>query len=124
VDELLRYDSPVQFMMRTALADVRYAGSDYPRGTDVVLVIGAANRDPEAFEAPRRLDLTRPSVRHLGFGSGIHFCLGAHLARMEVSIALRTLIRRAPGLTLVARAPADKPDLVMRGLSRLPVRLG
>jgi len=122
VDELLRYDSPVQFMSRRALTDVSHAGREFPKGTNVVLVLGSANRDPEAFPDPQRLDLTRTSVRHLGFGMGIHFCLGAQLARLEVDIALGTLLRRAPGLALAGEPVSYKDNRVMRGLARLPVR--
>ncbi len=123
VDELLRYDSPVQFMSRRALTDVSYAGREFPKGTNVVLVLGSANRDPDVFLDPERLDLTRSSVRHLGFGMGIHFCLGAQLARLEVDIALRTLLRRAPGLAFAGEPVSYKDNRVMRGLARLPVRL-
>jgi cytochrome P450 len=123
VDELLRYDSPVQFMSRLALTDVDHAGEHYPAGTNAVLVLGAANRDPEVFDDPPRLDLTRANVRHMGFGMGIHFCLGAQLARMEGEIALRTLLRRAPGLEFADEPPTYKDNRVMRGMARLPVRL-
>jgi cytochrome P450 len=123
VDELLRYDSPVQFMSRMALTDAEYAGQLYPAGSNAVLVLGAANRDPEAFDDPGRLDLTRPNARHMGFGMGIHFCLGAQLARMEGEIALRTLLRRVPRLDFADEPPSYKENRVMRGMARLPVRL-
>ena len=123
VDELLRYDSPVQFMARRTLKDVEFAGLSLPKGSNAVLVLGAANRDPEVFADPARLDLTRPNVRHLGFGMGIHFCLGAQLARMEVEIAVRSLVERAPDLELVEGPPIYKDNRVMRGLAKLPVRL-
>jgi len=122
VDELLRFDSPVQFMSRRALVDVDYGGQSYPKGTNVVLVLGSANRDETVFTEPDVLDLTRPTVRHLGFGMGIHFCLGAQLARLEVETALTSLLNRAPGLAFAGEAPSYKDNLVMRGLSRLPVR--
>ena len=110
-------------MSRRALVDIEYAGRSYPKGTNVVLVLGSANRDPEVFEDPGRLDLTRSGARHLGFGMGIHFCLGAQLARLEVDIALRTLLRRAPALAFADEPPSYKDNMVMRGLARLPVRL-
>jgi cytochrome P450 len=122
VEELLRYDSPVQLTLRLALADAEVGGQAIARGELVLALIGAANRDPDAFSDPDRLDLDRQPTRHLAFGAGIHFCLGAPLARLEGQIALRRLLERAPALRL-AGEPVWRENLVLRGLERLPVRL-
>lgn len=117
VNELLRYDSSSQVSTRTALQDVTIGGAVVKRGDTVIALLGAANRDPEVFDQPDRLDLSRPNVRPLSFGGGIHYCLGAHLARHELEIALGTLLRRLPDLRLLA---ADgrvdwRPTLTLRG---------
>ncbi len=125
VEELLRYDPPVQFSGRIALEDAEIAGQLIRRGQFVLLMIGAAHRDPAAFADPDRLDLTRWSraeaPRHLAFGQGIHFCLGAPLARMEGQIALSRLVQR--DLTLAPGPPAYRDNLILRGLERLPVQI-
>lgn len=123
IDELLRYDAPVQFVKRTALEDVEYGGRMYQRGEAVALVIGSANRDATVFTDPDVLDHTR-SNNHLGFGLGIHYCLGASLARIESSVAFSTLLRRAPDLRLAEDDPPRRDNVVLRGLERLPVRIG
>jgi pimeloyl-[acyl-carrier protein] synthase len=87
----------------------------------VVTAIGAANRDPAHFPDPDRLDITRRDNRHIAFGFGIHFCLGAPLARLEGQIAIDTLLRRMPGLRLVTSAPEWRESSTLRGLKRLPV---
>jgi cytochrome P450 len=123
-DEVVRYDPPVQFMSRTALTDMEFAGMEWTKGTKVILLLAAANRDPEVFPNAAEFDSTRPNARrHVGFGMGIHFCLGAPLARLETEIAVQTLLRRAPGLSLAAE-PTYKKNVVLRGLGRLPVKLG
>jgi cytochrome P450 len=122
VEELLRYDSPVQLTVRLALADAEVGDQPISRGEVVLALIGAANRDPAAHPDPDRLDLAREPSRHLAFGQGIHFCLGAPLARLEGQLALRHLLARAPRLRLAAE-PVWKENLVLRGLERLPVRL-
>ncbi|MCF6472219.1 cytochrome P450 [Nonomuraea sp. MG754425] len=122
VEEVLRYDPPVQLTSRVVLEDVTLGGEPLPRGTAVMAVIGAANRDPAVFPEPGRFDVTRSPERHLAFGLGIHFCLGATLARMEGEIALSALARAAPGLQLAEPAPAYRENLVLRGLAELPVR--
>ena len=122
VEELLRYDSPVQLTVRQALEDTTVAGTPAPRGTVALVLVGAANRDPAAHTDPDRLDLTRPPTRHLAFGQGIHFCLGAPLARAEGRTALRELARRAPELR-PAGEPVWKENITLRGLQNLPVAL-
>jgi cytochrome P450 len=121
IEELLRYDSPVQRTARITTADVELAGHAIGKGAMVVTALGAANRDPAQFADPDRLDVTRRDVRHISFGYGIHFCLGAPLARVEGQIALGTLLRRAPGLTLAEASPEWRESSVLRGLRRLNV---
>ncbi len=124
IEELLRYDGPVEISPeRFAREDVAIGGTVIPRGEMVRVVIAAADRDPERFPDPDALDITRTDNRHLAFGKGIHYCLGAPLARMEGQIAIDTLLRRMPGLRL--REPPEsmswRPGMVMRGLQGLPV---
>ncbi|MFB9235143.1 cytochrome P450 [Plantactinospora siamensis] len=122
VDELLRYDPPVQMIMRTALVDCDVDGVPVRRGDMVLLMIGAANRDPAVYADPGRLDLGRRGERHLAFGAGIHYCLGAPLGRLEGSAALTTLVRNAPGLALTDEPLRYRDNLMARGLAGLPVR--
>lgn len=122
VEEMLRWDSPVQWFARVPLVDVELDGRTIPGGAIVVGVIGAANRDPAHFPDPDRLDLGRRANDHLAFGSGIHVCLGASLATVEAQIAIATLLRRAPGLALRA-TPEWRPSPTLRGLKALPVTL-
>ncbi|MEV0619678.1 cytochrome P450 [Nonomuraea sp. NPDC050404] len=124
VEEVLRYDPPVQLTSRLALEDATLGGVPVPKGTLVMAVIGAANRDPAVFPDPDRFDVTREPGRHLAFGLGIHFCLGATLSRMEGEIALSALAGAAPGLELADAAPPYKENVVLRGPAALPVRLG
>ena len=122
VEELLRYDSPVQLTSRTATEDAEVAGTLVRRGTPVIVAIGGANRDPAVFSDPGRLLVTRPgAARHLSFSLGIHHCLGAPLARLEARVALEELTRARPGLQLAA-APVRRPLLVLRGFESVPVR--
>jgi pimeloyl-[acyl-carrier protein] synthase len=121
VEELLRYDGPVQRTARITNADVEISGHKIPKGAMVVAVIGAANRDPAHFPDPDRLDVSRPDNRHIAFGFGIHFCLGAPLARLEGQIALETLLRRLPRLALAIERPEWRDSQVLRGLKALPV---
>ncbi len=120
VEELLRFDTPLQLFQRTALADAEAGGLDVPAGERVALLLGSANRDPDVFPEPGRLDVARSPNPHLGFGAGIHFCLGAPLARVELQEELRALVRLAPTLELAAD-PIRKPGHVIRGLERLDV---
>lgn len=123
VEEVLRYDPPVQLTLRYALEDAALGDTPTPAGTPVLALIGAANRDPTVFEEPDLFDLDRRPGRHLAFGLGIHFCLGATLARLEGEIALRALAAAAPGLKLADPAPPYKENLVLRGLASLHVAL-
>lgn len=124
VEEVLRFDSPVQFTGRTAVAPATVAGVDIQPGTTVLLVLGATNRDPEVFTDPHTFDVGRAGAdAHLAFSLGAHFCLGAQLARLETRIALRELYRRFPGLRVSGR-PARRGTQVLRGYERLPVTLG
>src|SRR5205085_1519606 len=120
IDELLRYDSPVQFTGRQARKELAIGGKAVRAGDFVLLVLGAANRDPEQFPDPDRLDVTRREVRHLAFAHGPHFCLGAPLARMEGQIALRALLERFPNLCLAADRPEHRANFNLRGLKALP----
>src|SRR5919197_1476920 len=102
VEELLRFDSPVQLTGRLMLEDVEIDGHRIAKGEDVVALVGAANRDPDQFADPDRLDLARVENRHMAFGGGIHFCLGAHLARLEGRVAIGELVGRFPGMELAS----------------------
>ena len=120
IDELLRYDSPVQTDGRTALEDIEWNGELIKQGQQVFLLLGAANRDPAEFPDPDRLDISRGSKRHMSFGRGIHHCLGAPLARIEAQVALEKLLERYESLEL-AGEPRFKDHIVLRGLRELPV---
>src|SRR5436309_1153366 len=123
VEEFLRYDSSVQLTGRVALEDVDdVGGKSIPKGENVLCLLGSANRDPAVYpDSPERLDITRANVRPLSFGGGIHFCLGAQLARIEAEVAISTLLRRIPDLRLDdAVNPEWRPTFVLRGLNRLP----
>ena len=122
IDELLRFDTPLALFERYVLEDIEVAGAAIPRGAEVALQFASANRDPAAFAEPDRLDLARDPNPHVSFGAGIHFCLGAPLARMELRIAFASMLRRYPDLELVD-APRWKPTYVLRGLQSLRVRL-
>ena len=123
VEELLRYDAPVQFSGLVAKEDFEIGGKRIRAGQGVRMIVASANRDPEAFDSPDTLDFTREPNHHLAFGAGIHFCLGAQLARLEGQIALSTIVRRFPKLRLAAAGPLRyRPAAVLRGLEALPVR--
>jgi cytochrome P450 len=121
VEELLRYDGPVQRTARITSTEVTIGGRTIAKGEMVMPFIGAADRDPSQFPDPDRLDLGRSDNRHIAFGWGIHFCLGAPLARLEGQIAIDTLVRRLPGLALVDDEPEYRQSLTLRGLKALPV---
>lgn len=123
VEELLRFDAPLQLFERTATADVEVGGVVLTAGEQVAALLGAANRDPAAFLDPDRLDVGRGAVAHLGFGAGVHFCLGAPLARMELDIAWRVLLERFPHLAPGGDA-RRRPGFVLRGYASVPVAAG
>jgi cytochrome P450 len=121
IEELLRYDSSVQLTGRTALESVEVGGVEILKGESILCLLGAANRDPAVYADPDRLDVTRENIRPMSFGGGIHFCLGAQLARIEAEVAFATLLRRLPQLALDDTVNADwRPTLVLRGLNKLP----
>jgi cytochrome P450 len=125
IEEFLRYDSSVQLTGRVTLEDIDdLGGKKIPKGESVLCLLGSANRDPAVYpDRPERLDITRPNVRPLSFGGGIHFCLGAQLARIEAEVAIATLLRRLPDLRLDdAENPEWRSTFVLRGLKRLPAR--
>jgi cytochrome P450 len=122
LEELLRYDSPVQMTSRIATGDLDVDGVPVRKGTPVIVAIGGANRDPDVFEQPGRLMIDRQNASaHLSFSLGIHHCLGAALARLEGRVALEELTRRYPGLKM-AGTPVRRPLLVLRGFEHVPVR--
>jgi cytochrome P450 len=122
VEELLRYDSPVQMTVRFAFDETPIGAHTAKRGDLVLVLLGAANRDPAEYREPDRLDVGRENAHtHLSFGNGIHYCLGASLARLEGEIAVGALLRRLPGLTLGAEPLSFRAHPVLRGLSALPV---
>jgi cytochrome P450 len=121
VEELLRFDGPVQRTARIPSEDITIGGQTIGKGELVMPFLGAADRDPAQFPDPDRLDLTRTDNRHIAFGMGIHFCLGAPLARMEGQIAINTLLARLPRLTLATDRPRFRQSLTLRGLQALPV---
>jgi cytochrome P450 len=121
IEEFLRYDSSVQVTGRTALEDADVGGIPILKGEAVLCLLGAANRDPEIYRNPDRLDIERPNIRPLSFGGGIHFCLGAQLARIEAEVAISVLLERLPSLSLEdANHPDWRQTFVLRGLNRLP----
>ena len=122
VEELLRVDGPVQMVFRLAREDVEYAGTTIRAGERVHLVLNAANRDPTVFERPDEIDIDRGRNRHVSFGPGSHFCLGAPLARLEARVALEGLLARFPELALETGPLAWRPELVIHGLRALRVR--
>jgi cytochrome P450 len=122
VEEMLRYDAPVQLTARIAVRDVEVSGEAVPRGTPVITLLGGANRDPEVFDRPDAFDVTRPNARqHLSFALGVHHCLGAALARLEGEVGFAALLAAFPDLT--AAGPArQRSTFVLRGPSSVPVR--
>ncbi len=120
VEELIRFDAPLQLFERTAVRDTEIDGITVPAGEKVAALLGAANRDPAVFERPDQLDVSRVDNPHLGFGAGIHFCVGAPLARVELQASLHTLLQRFPRLAL-HETPQRRPEFVLRGVQSLPV---
>jgi cytochrome P450 len=121
VEELMRYDTPLQLFQRWVLEDMDYKGYHFPQGVELSFMFGAANRDPARFAEPNQLDITRQDNPHISFGGGIHYCLGAPLARLEMHIAFSTLLRRFPTIRLESDPPEYRPTYVIRGLQSLNV---
>jgi cytochrome P450 len=121
VEEVLRFDPPVQFTGRIALEDMDIGGHTVAKGQQTMVLLASANRDQDIFTDPDRFDITRQENRHLAFGHGVHYCLGAPLARVEGEIALSSLVRRLRDLRLLTEALAYKENIVLRGLAALPV---
>jgi cytochrome P450 len=122
VEEMLRYDGPVQATSRIPLEDVELGGTTIPALSEVIVLIGAANRDPAHFDRPDEFDIRRPEIRHLAFGFGIHFCLGSHLARYEGRKAIRALVDHFPGMKLATDRLQYRNNSILRGVKSLPVR--
>jgi cytochrome P450 PksS len=125
VEEMIRFDTSVPFFFRIAKQDLTIGGKDITAGSVIALGLGAANHDPEKFEEPEIFDITRTPNEHLGFGSGIHFCLGAALARMQLTICFTTLLRRLPNLCFAPdkqAIPTKHSILIFRGFDSLPVK--
>ena len=122
VEELLRYDSPVQVDARTALEETEIGGRHVKAGSRLALLIGGANHDPERFDRPDELDVTRPDSGNISFGRGIHHCLGAPLARLEGRVAFETLLERFADVRLAGPPPEFRSTIVLRGLKHLRVR--
>lgn len=121
VNEFLRYDSPVQFVRRIAAQPLELGGQQIKAEDNVIILLGAANRDPKEFENPEQLDIKRTKNKHLAFGHGIHHCLGSSLAQLEGEIAIGTVIRRFPNLKLAEKEPQYKTPFSLRGLKQMHV---
>ena len=117
----MRFDTPLQMFERWVLEDFELHGARIPKGAELGLLFGSSNHDPVVFDRPDQLDVTREDNPHLAFGAGIHFCLGAPLARLELETSFGTLLARLPGIELVEE-PRWKPAYIIRGLERLLVR--
>ncbi|MGI3225571.1 cytochrome P450 [Streptomyces sp. GTA36] len=122
VEELMRYDTPLQLFERWVLDEIEVDGTVIPRGSEVALLFGSANHDPAVFAEPESLDLSRPENPHISFSAGIHYCIGAPLARIELAASMGALLDQAPSLKLAAE-PERKPNFVIRGLEGLLVEM-
>ncbi|MGX1562449.1 cytochrome P450 [Streptomyces sp. NPDC055506] len=122
VEELMRYDTPLQLFERWVLDEIEIAGTTIPRGAEIALLFGSANHDPAVFTDPARLDLTRADNPHISFSAGIHYCIGAPLARIELAASMAALLEKTPALRL-AEEPRRKPNFVIRGLEGLSVEV-
>jgi len=125
IEEMLRYDPPVQMTARTALRDTNVGGTDLAAGSFIFVMLAAANRDPRQFPNPTAFDVARDPNDHVAFGEGIHFCIGAPLARLEGAIAISAVLERYPGLRLAdpAASLSYRGSLALRGLERLPLAI-
>lgn len=122
VEELMRYDTPLQLFERWVLDDIEIDGTTVPRGAEIAMLFGSANHDPSVFADPEKLDLAREDNPHISFSAGIHYCIGAPLARIELAASMTALLQKAPSLALAA-APTRKPNFVIRGLDGLAVEV-
>ena len=123
VEELLRFESPVQFTARVLKEDIEVCGQNIPKGWTILCMLGAANRDPKQFEQPNQLNLGRLNNQHLAFSAGIHFCIGAQLARLEGQVAIQKLIQTFPNMKLATARPQWASTFGFRGLTTLPVTI-
>ncbi len=123
VEEMLRYDGPVQATARVATEDMEVGGSTVEKGQILFALLAAANHDPAVFDDPESFDITRDDNRHLAFGHGLHFCLGAPVARLEAQVAFRALLERFPNVRLATDAPPWNGNFILRGLTKLPLTL-
>ena len=121
IEELLRYDAPVQLDVRVALADTDFDGRQVRKGQGILLLLGSANRDPEVFSEPDRLDIARHEAGHISFGRGIHYCLGASLARLEGRLTFEAIMQRFSDIRMQTDRPHFRDNIVLRGLDVLPV---
>ncbi len=121
VEELLRYVSPVHTLARRTTCEVTLRGVTIPENSDIYLLVGAANRDPDKFPDAEKLDINRPPGRSLGFGYGIHYCIGAALARMESQVAFEAILKRLPNIKMAVEIPEFRLNYSLRGLTALPV---
>ncbi len=121
IEELLRYDAPVQLDVRVALEDVEFDGRDVKKGQGIMVLLGSANRDPEVFSEPDRLDLTRQEANHISFGRGIHHCLGASLARLEGRLTFEAIMERFANIRMQMDRPVFRDNIILRGLEVLPI---
>ncbi|MEU5320472.1 cytochrome P450 [Streptomyces sp. NPDC021056] len=122
IEELMRYDTPLQLFERWVLDDIEIDGTTIPRGAEIAMLFGSANHDPAVFQAPEKLDLARKDNPHISFSAGIHYCIGAPLARIELAASMTALLEKAPALALAAE-PERKPNFVIRGLEGLAVEV-
>ncbi|GHH23344.1 cytochrome P450 [Streptomyces lanatus] len=122
IEELMRYDTPLQLFERWVLDEIEIAGTTVPRGAEIAMLFGSANHDPDIFASPTTLDLTREDNPHISFSAGIHYCIGAPLARIELAASMKALLEQAPTLRLAAE-PERKPNFVIRGLEGLQVEV-
>jgi cytochrome P450 len=120
IEELMRWDTPLQMFERWVLEDADICGARVPKGAELGLLFGSSNRDPDVFDRPDQLDVGREPNPHVSFGAGVHFCLGAPLARLELETSFSTVLRRLPTLTLLEE-PTWKPNYIIRGLRELRV---
>ncbi|MFF5477247.1 cytochrome P450 [Streptomyces sp. NPDC012935] len=123
IEELMRYDTPLQLFERWVLDEIEIDGTTIPRGAEIAMLFGSANHDATVFEHPAGLDLTRKENPHISFSAGIHYCIGAPLARIELAASMTALLEQAPTLRLAAE-PERKPNFVIRGLEGLRVEVG